>query len=86
MIGLGYIVGLRYALIIASGSFLAWWVLVPMVGFFGIEFQIAQLQAMEPGELFFDYVRPVGIGAIAMAGMIGVFKSTPSLHVFFIEM
>jgi len=75
VIGLGYIVGLRYALIIASGSFMAWWVLVPMVGFFGNEFQIAELQEMIPGQLFFNYVRPVGIGAIAMAGMIGVFKS-----------
>jgi len=75
VIGLGYIVGLRYALIIASGSFMAWWVMVPMVGFFGNEFNIAQLQAMDPANLFSDYVRPVGIGAIAMAGMIGVFKS-----------
>ena len=36
---------------------------------------VAELQEMVPGDLFFNYVRPVGIGAIAMAGMIGVFKS-----------
>ena len=75
VIGLGYIVGLRYALIIASGSFMAWWVIVPAFGYIGKEFGVAELQAMTPGDIFTDYVRHIGIGTIAMAGMLGVWKS-----------
>jgi putative OPT family oligopeptide transporter len=75
VIGLGYIVGLRYALIIAAGSFLSWWVIIPAFGFIGNEFGVAQLQAMTPSEIFTDYVRHIGIGTIAMAGMLGVWKS-----------
>ncbi|HPF36576.1 MAG TPA: oligopeptide transporter, OPT family [Candidatus Krumholzibacteria bacterium] len=82
VIGLGYIVGLRYALIIASGSFLAWWVLAPMIGMLGkgvlVDGAMIQLQAvadMSTGEIFRNFVRPVGIGTIAMAGLIGVYKS-----------
>ncbi len=75
VIGLGYIVGLRYALIIACGSFMAWWVVVPAFGFIGREFGVAELSGMAPGDIFTDYVRHIGIGTIAMAGMIGVWKS-----------
>ncbi len=75
VIGLGYIVGLRYALIIASGSFMAWWVIVPAFGFIGKEFGVTELQTMAPEDIFTDYVRHIGIGTIAMAGMLGVWKS-----------
>ncbi len=75
VVGLGYIVGLKYALIIASGSFLAWWVLIPAVGFIGKEFEVAEIIAMTPQTIFEDYVRHIGIGTIAMAGLIGVWKS-----------
>ncbi|MFH1842052.1 MAG: oligopeptide transporter, OPT family [bacterium] len=75
VIGLGYIVGLKYTLIIACGSFLAWWVIVPAVGHIGKQFGITELTQMTPGDIFADYVRHIGIGTIAMAGMIGVYKS-----------
>lgn len=75
VIGLGYIVGLRYALIIAAGSFLSWWVIIPAFGFIGNEFGVAELQAMTPSDIFTNYVRHIGIGTIAMAGMLGVWKS-----------
>jgi len=68
--GLGYIIGLRYSAIIASGSFLAWWVIVPVVSY------VAGLSAQTPDAIFFAYVRPVGIGAIAAAGLIGIIKSS----------
>ena len=80
VIGLGYIVGLRYALIIACGSFLTWWVMVPMIGFLARGdrrrhlYQLTGWRTWPPGDIFFNFVRPVGIGAIAMAGMIGVWK------------
>jgi putative OPT family oligopeptide transporter len=80
--GLGYIIGLRYAAIICAGSFTAWWVLVPLVYFIGSHvgepfatrsgLTIAQ---MPPIQIFADYVRHVGIGGIAAAGIIGVLKS-----------
>jgi len=82
VMGLGYIVGLKYAAIIAAGSFLAWWVLIPMVYMIGSQvpepfmtqtgLTIAQ---MTPMDIFRDYVRHVGIGAIAAAGIIGIIKS-----------
>jgi len=87
VVGLGYIVGLRYALIIASGSFLAWWVMTPMFGILGkgIRIEVAEDQyeifrmdgiaGLPPEDIFYNFVRPVGIGAIAMAGLIGVWKS-----------
>ncbi len=87
VIGLGYIVGLKYALIIASGSFLAWWVMTPMIGMLGqgvrVEtsdgvfetFRLAALDGLSTGDIFYSFVRPVGIGCIAMAGLIGVYKS-----------
>ena len=82
IVGLGYIIGLRYALIIACGSFLSWWVMIPMIGMLGkgvnVDGQLFRLEAlagMETGDIFSNFVRPVGIGAIAMSGLIGVWKS-----------
>jgi len=79
--GLGYIVGLKYALIIACGSFLSWWVLVPAVYYIG-QFNPAPIlnaakpiSDMLPIEIFSEYVRHIGIGGIAAAGIIGIIKS-----------
>lgn len=82
IVGLGYIIGLRYALIIACGSFLSWYVMTPMIGLLGkgVEidgtmYKLDGLVGMDTGDIFYNFVRPVGIGAIAMAGLIGVWKS-----------
>lgn len=73
VVGLGYIVGLKYSLIIACGSFLSWWLLVPaMTYLLPADNPIAQ---MLPGDIFSNYVRHIGIGAIAVAGIIGIIKS-----------
>ena len=77
----GYLVGLRYAVIIAMGSLLSWLVLVPMVNEIGVLGAavgggINPFQAMSAELIFADYVRPIGIGAIAMAGIIGIIKSS----------
>ena len=81
VMGLGYIIGLKYALIIASGSFLAWWVFVPAIYYIG-QFNPAPILsaakpilAMAPKEIFSQYVRHIGIGGIAAAGIIGIIKS-----------
>jgi putative OPT family oligopeptide transporter len=80
--GLGYIVGLRYAAIICAGSLLSWWVLVPAVAYIGrglpdILGSSADglIRDMMPEEIFRHYVRHIGIGGIAMAGMLGVIRS-----------
>ncbi|MEN8222349.1 MAG: oligopeptide transporter, OPT family [Acidobacteriota bacterium] len=81
VMGLGYIIGLKYALIIASGSFLAWWVFVPALYYIGQFNPEPLLNAakpiadMMPQEIFSEYVRHIGIGGIAAAGIIGIIKS-----------
>ena len=82
VMGLGYIVGLKYAAIICAGSFIGWFVIIPIIAHFAsgmtqpvganITLTIAQ---MSPEQIFANYVRPVGIGGIAMAGMIGIWRS-----------
>ncbi|MCD6440838.1 MAG: oligopeptide transporter, OPT family [Candidatus Marinimicrobia bacterium] len=80
--GLGYIVGLKYSLIIACGSFLAWWVLIPVVYFIGRNAPEAiypatmAIRDMAPQDIFSNYVRHIGIGGIAAAGIIGILKSS----------
>ena len=69
LLGLGYIIGLKYAVIITAGSCLVWFVIVPLVGYASAE--AASMSAME---LFQAYGRPIGIGGIAMAGLIGIVK------------
>lgn len=71
LLGLGYIVGLKYAFVIFAGSAFIWWVVVPLMGTYGN----AELAAMAPDAIFKDYARLIGIGGIAMAGVIGIVKS-----------
>lgn len=81
--GLGYIVGLKYSAIIAAGSFLSWFVLVPLVYEFGSQLTVPLgasatklIAAMSAEEIFRTYVRQIGIGGIAMAGIIGIIRSS----------
>ena len=83
VLGLGYIVGLKYAAFICAGSFTVWFVLIPLISYFapGMTLPVGEgiLQTvgnMTPEELFFNYGRPLGIGGIAMAGIIGIIKSS----------
>lgn len=71
VLGLGYIIGLDYAFIIFAGSVFVWWVLIPLIGTYGS----AEMVAMTPDAIFSDYARMIGIGGIAMAGIIGIVKS-----------
>ncbi|HOY31581.1 MAG TPA: oligopeptide transporter, OPT family [Bacteroidales bacterium] len=77
----GYLIGLRYALIITMGSLLSWFVFIPLVNEIGS--LVAQtggginpFESMTAEDIFKAYVRPIGIGAIAMAGIIGIIKSS----------
>lgn len=82
VLGLGYIVGLKYAAIIAAGSFFSWFLLIPVFSYVGSELTVTigstatkLIGQMSADEIFRVYVRHIGIGGIAMAGMIGIYKS-----------
>ena len=68
VLGLGYIIGLKYAAIICCGSFFTWWVVLPLLGATG-------MGDMDPQMLYTGFGRNIGIGAIAMAGLIGIVKN-----------
>lgn len=82
VLGLGYIIGLKYAFIICCGSFLVWLVIIPMMNLIwggdvldlmntGVTKTIGEMSAEQ---IFKDYARHIGIGGIAMAGMISIVK------------
>ena len=81
LLGMGYIVGLKYAAIICFGSVAVWWVIVPGIALIFPDMNIAAngapaLAAAEASpEQLFSYAKSIGIGGIAMAGIIGVVKS-----------
>ena len=77
ILGMGYIVGLKYAFIICCGSALVWWVIVPCIALFfpSLEVQEGVTAALASPEVIFKYAKSIGIGGIAMAGIIGIVKS-----------
>lgn len=83
VLGLGYIIGLKYAAIICAGSFTVWFVLIPFLSYFADGQTVAVgegitmlLRDMSPEQIFTHYARHIGIGGIAMAGIIGIIKSS----------
>ena len=83
VLGLGYIVGLKYAFVICCGSFLVWLVIIPLLNLIwggqvidlmgsGI---VQTVRDMSADQIFKEYARHIGIGGIAMAGIIGIIKS-----------
>ena len=87
VLGLGYIIGLKYAFYTCLGSLVVWWLIVPGMSVIfhdqvlnawdpGIT---ATVGAMSPEEIFKAYARSIGIGGIAMAGIIGIIKGAVSL-------
>ncbi len=83
VLGLGYIVGLKYASIICAGSLAVWWIIIPGISlFWGDSILnmwnpdiITPVAAMSPEAIFANYAKSIGIGGIAMAGIIGIIKS-----------
>ena len=83
VLGLGYIVGLKYAAIICAGSLAVWWILIPGMSLLFGDCVLNQwnpeitttVGSMSPEEIFNNYAKSIGIGGIAMAGIIGIVKS-----------
>lgn len=83
VLGLGYIIGLKYAAIICAGSFTVWFVLIPFISYFADGQTVAVgegvsmlLKDMSAEQIFTNYARHIGIGGIAMAGIIGIIRSS----------
>ncbi|SFM18889.1 OPT family oligopeptide transporter [Pelosinus propionicus] len=92
VVAMGYMTGLRYAAIIAAGSMFGWWCLIPFLNFFADGQTIAVgtnivklIKDMSPEEIFRNYVRFIGIGTLAMAGILGVIKMAPFIGIAFKE-
>ena len=80
VLGMGYIVGLKYALIICCGSVAVWWVIVPAISWLFPDLVVSAgsssvTASQASAEQIFQYAKSIGIGGIAMAGIIGIFKS-----------
>ncbi|MCQ2095812.1 MAG: oligopeptide transporter, OPT family [Bacteroidaceae bacterium] len=77
LLGMGYIVGLKYATVICLGSVLVWWVIVPAIAFLfpGLQLSDGVMAADASPEQIFAYAKSIGIGGIATAGVIGIVKS-----------
>lgn len=77
LLGMGYIVGLKYASIICAGSVLVWWIIVPGIALLFPDLEVAKgvSASAASAEQLFGYAKSIGIGGIAMAGIIGVVKS-----------
>ncbi|MDD4857368.1 MAG: oligopeptide transporter, OPT family [Candidatus Krumholzibacteria bacterium] len=82
VMGLGYIIGFKYSSIIVAGSFVSWLVLIPAIWYFGRNLGIPigtatiPIDQMTAEQIFTNYVRHIGIGGIAAAGVIGILKSS----------
>lgn len=78
IVGLGYIIGLKYAVIICAGTFVGWFVIIPMIAHAAAAFggEANAIAAMSAESIFREYVRMIGIGGIAMAGVIGIIRSS----------
>lgn len=83
VLGLGYIVGLKYAFIICLGSLAVWWIIVPGMAIVFSDQVLNQwdpsitatVGSMSPEDIFRSYGKSIGIGGIAMAGIIGIINS-----------
>jgi putative OPT family oligopeptide transporter len=86
LLGVGYILGVRVAAYMLAGALLAWFVLVPGIAFFGENVDAAVFPAtaeriadMSPGDIWSNYLRYIGAGAVAVGGLISLLKGLPTI-------
>jgi uncharacterized oligopeptide transporter (OPT) family protein len=83
LLGVGYIIGYRTSMIMVSGSIMASFILVPMIVLFGsasgspLEPATELIRNMSPGDVWNQYVRHIGAGAVATGGIFGLFRALP---------
>jgi len=86
LMGVGYILGPRIAAIMVAGGLLSWLGIIPTIAHFGEKLQLPMfpessklISEMSPHDIWTRYVRYIGAGAVAVAGIITVFKSLPTM-------
>src|SRR5690349_17084647 len=86
LLGVGYIIGPRIAAIMCAGGVLAYLVLIPMISYFGAGLTsplapetTTLVKDMDPGQIRNAYVLYIGAGAVAMGGLVSVFRSLPTI-------
>jgi putative OPT family oligopeptide transporter len=87
LLGVGYILGLRIAAIMVAGGLLSWLGVIPMIAYFGENLnvplfpeKILPIAEMTPEQIWDKYIRVIGAGAVAVAGIIAVIKSIPTMY------
>jgi putative OPT family oligopeptide transporter len=84
-LGVGYIIGVRVAGIIFAGGVLSWLVIMPLIYFFGKDLTqpiypgLVPIAQMGPSDLWSTYIKPMGAGAVAAAGVITLLKTIPTI-------
>jgi putative OPT family oligopeptide transporter len=84
-LGVGYIIGVRTSAVLFAGGVISWLVIMPAIKFFGSHFPGAiypstvPVSAMSPDDLWSSYIRPIGAGAVAAAGLITLLKTIPTI-------
>ena len=84
-LGVGYIIGLRVSAIMFAGGVFSWLVLMPAIYFFGSHLAspiypgTTLIRNMTPSDLWSTYVRPMGAGAVAAAGLITLLRTAPTI-------
>lgn len=84
-LGVGYIIGPKVSGIIFAGGVFSWLVLMPLIHFFGSGLSqpiypgTKLISAMSPSDLWSTYIRPMGAGAVAAAGLITLVKTIPTI-------
>jgi putative OPT family oligopeptide transporter len=84
-LGVGYIIGLRVSAVMFAGGFFSWLVLLPAIYFFGSHMTgplypgTIPIHDMSPSDLWKTYVRPMGAGAVATAGVITLMRTAPTI-------
>jgi putative OPT family oligopeptide transporter len=91
LLGVGYIIGIRIAAYMLAGGILGWWVMMPLIQFFGHALSspifpaTALISQMSPDDLWSNYIRYIGAGAVAMGGFISLIGSVPVILKSFIK-
>ena len=86
LLGVGYLLGAKIAAYMLAGAILSWFILIPAIGFFGDSSQQAiypasdmLVGAMSPDDIYKNYVRYIGAGAVAIGGLISLLRSFPTI-------
>jgi len=85
LMGVGFIIGPRYSMIMLAGGAMAWWVLIPLISMFGtgsaaIYPSLVPVGQMNPDDLWTSYIRYIGTGGVAAGGVISLLRLAPLLY------